>query len=247
MTEKSLEGRTALITGSSSGIGKASAYALAREGANVALAARREEALQEIADAIETEHDRETLVVPTDVTDEEAVATLVDTTVDTFGGLNVLLVNAGMGYSEPVAEMSTEHYRQMIDVNVDGAFFTARKALPHLRDSQGNLIFMASFAGQYPRSGAEVYAATKWWVRGFARSLEASAGEEGVAVSTINPSEVRTEFGAQQDDAMEGRFEEDEVTGPEAIADAVVFAARQRPPNTASEIDLYRRDKFSQF
>jgi NADP-dependent 3-hydroxy acid dehydrogenase YdfG len=247
MIDESLEGKTALITGASSGIGEASAGALAGAGADVALAARREGELSEIADAIGSEYDRDALVVPTDVTDEKRVEGLVDEVVETFGGLDVVLVNAGLGTTEPVAEMPTESYRTMIGVNVDGTFFTARAAIPHLKESAGNLIFMGSFAGQYPRPGSAVYAATKFWTRGFAHSLEGSIGSEGVAVTVINPTEVRTEFGSEGGDSMAESFEQGEITSPEAIADAVVFAASQRPPNTTSEIDLYRRDKFEGF
>ena len=247
MAVNELDGKTALITGASSGIGEASAGALADRGANVALAARREGELEDISQAIESEYDREALVVPTDVTDEGEVESLIEKTVERFGSLDAVLANAGLGTTEPVAEMPTESYRTMISVNVDGAFFTARAAIPHLRESNGNLIFMGSFAGQYPRPGAPVYAATKWWVRGFAHSLEGSIGEEDVAVTVINPTEVRTEFGSEEGDTQAESFEEGEVTSPEETAEAVVFAASQRPPTTTSEIDLYRRDKFEHF
>jgi len=249
MANDSLSGKGALVTGASSGIGEATAHALARAGANVALAARREDELEGIADAVESEYGCEALVVPTDVTDEDQVAALVDSVVETFGGLDIVVANAGLGTTEPVAEMPTESYRRMMSVNVDGTFFTARAAIPHLEASEGNLIFMGSFAGQYPRPGAEVYAATKWWVRGFAHSLEGSVGQDGIAVTVINPTEVRTEFGSESDEGttMADRFEQGEVTSPEAIAEAVVFAASQEVPNTTSEIDLYRRDKFEHF
>lgn len=247
MTNDSLGGKSALVTGASSGIGKATVHALARAGADVTLAARREDELEEIADSVESAYDTETLVVPTDVTSEEEVETLVDRVVETFGNLDVVVANAGLGTTEPVAEMPTESYRRMMSVNVDGTFFTARAAIPHLKESAGNLIFMGSFAGQYPRPGAEVYAATKWWIRGFAHSLEGSVGTEGVAVTVINPTEVRTEFGSEGGSTMADRFEQGEVTSPDAIADAVVFAASQEVPNTTSEIDLYRRDKFEHF
>lgn len=246
METLSLDGRTALVTGASSGIGTASARALAREGVNVALSARREDRLEEIADELETEYGTETLTVPADVREEEAVDAMVEACVERFGGLDVLLNNAGLGRGGDVESLSTEDYRLMQETNVDGMFFATRAALPHLKESRGNLIFVGSFAGRFPRPSNPVYAATKWWTRGFAHSVQASVGDEGVGVSVINPSEVRTEFGADMGESFEERFEEGEVTEPEEIAEAVVFAAGQRN-STVSELDLYRRDKFSGF
>ena len=244
MAPHSLDGKSAIVTGASSGIGSETARALARDGANVALAARREERLREIADGIEADHDVETLVVPTDVTDEGAVEELLTETVEAFGELDVLVNNAGLARGGDVAELSTEEYRAMMDVNVDGTFLATRAALPLLEESEGNLVCIGSFAGQYPRPSNPVYAATKWWVRGFALSVAAAVGEEGVAVSVINPSAVRTEFG--DDESFNERFAEGEVTEPVEIAEAVAFAARQEN-STVSELDLYRRDKFSGF
>jgi NADP-dependent 3-hydroxy acid dehydrogenase YdfG len=246
METLSLDGRTALITGASSGIGSAAARGLAHEGVNVALAARREERLTEIAEGIESEYGVETLTVLTDIREEEAVEGMVEEAVERFDGLDILLNNAGLGRGGDVESLSTEDYRLMQDTNVDGMFFTTRAALPHLKESRGNLIFIGSFAGQYPRPSNPVYAATKWWTRGFAHSVQASVGDEGVAVTVINPSEVRTEFGSASGESFEERFGEGEVTEPEEIADAVVFAAGQRN-STVSELDLYRRDKFENF
>ena len=242
-----LEGEAAVVTGASSGIGAASARALARDGADVVVAARREERLAELVAEIEEEYGVRAEAVPTDVTDESQVAALVEAAVDAFGGLDIAVANAGVGLGGAVEGLSTDDYRTMMDVNCDGAFFTAREAVPHLKESSGNLVFVASFAGQYPRPGNPIYAATKWWTIGFARSLEASVGDEGVAVTTVNPTEVRTEFGSEEGESFEERFDESEVTAPADVAEAVAFAAKQSPPNTASSVDLYRRDKFSHF
>jgi NADP-dependent 3-hydroxy acid dehydrogenase YdfG len=186
------------------------------------------------------------MVVPTDVTDEAAVQALVETTVSEFGGLDVVVNNAGLGRGESVADLETEAYRQMMDVNVDGVFFLTRAALPHLIESDGNLIFLGSFAGQYPRPFNPVYAATKWWVRGFAKSVMAEAGDQGVAVTVVNPSEVRTEFGSEDGDAFQERFEPGTVSEPEEVAEAICFAASQ-DQSTVAELDLFRRDKFGTF
>lgn len=89
-----------------------------------------------------------------------------------------------------------------------------------------------------------MYAATKWWIRGFAHSVAAQAGDDGVAVSVVNPSEVRTEFGSEDGEAFEERFEPGSATEPEEVAEAIAFAA-SRPGSSAQEIDLYRRDKYA--
>jgi NADP-dependent 3-hydroxy acid dehydrogenase YdfG len=241
----SLQGKTAVITGASAGIGKETARALAADGADVVLAARSEQRLTDLADELE-DNDTTAVAVPTDVRDESAVNALIEETVDRFGGLDILVNNAGLARGSDVAEMETEEYRTMIETNVDGVFFTTRGALPHLIESDGHLVFLGSFAGQYPRPFNPVYAATKWAVRGFALSVEASVGPEGVAVTVVNPSEVRTEFGSELGESFEERFEPGEVTEPDEIADAIRFAVSQ-DRSTASEIDMYRRDKLGFF
>ena len=247
MSEAALEDSVAFVTGATAGIGRATAIALAESGAHVALASRRKERLEAVAAEIESVYDRQTVVVPTDVRDPEQVQTAIDTTVDELGGVDVVVANAGLAVDKDVEDLSTDEYRLMTDVNVNGMFYTAQKALPHLRESSGNLIFLGSFSGQHPRPYNPVYAATKWWTRGFALSLEGDVGDDGVAVTTVNPTEVRTEFGSETDDPLKDHFEPGEVTEREEIADAVVFAAKQRPPNTVSELNLFRRDKFSHF
>jgi NADP-dependent 3-hydroxy acid dehydrogenase YdfG len=246
-----LDGAAALVTGASAGIGRETARALAGDGADVALAARRVERLHEIADAIAAEHGVETLVAPTDVTDETAVEATVDAASEAFDGLDVVVNNAGTGTARGVAveDLPTEQYRTVMDVNTDGMFFVARAAIPHLRASAGTLVFVGSFAGHYPRPGGPVYAATKWWTRGFALSLAGQVGDD-VAVTVVNPSEVRTEFGKEFRDETElsrERYEPDEVTEPETVADAVAYAARTETPDAVTELDLYRRDKFVGF
>jgi NADP-dependent 3-hydroxy acid dehydrogenase YdfG len=239
----SLDDSATIVTGASSGIGEATAHEFASRGARVALAARSEDRLAEIAADLETEYGTETLVIPTDVRDEAAVEDLIDTVAAEWDGLDVLVNNAGLGRGGDVADLSTEDYRAMMDTNVDGVFFATRAALPHLAESNGNLIFVGSFAGQYPRPGNPVYSATKWWVRGFAHGVEGQSGPDGVGVTVVNPTEVRTEFGGDDGDSFAERFEPGEVSEPEEIADAIGFAAAQ-DHSTVHEIDVYRRDKF---
>ncbi len=247
--ENALHGKTALITGASAGIGREAAHALARDGANVVLTARRTDRLRTIAEDVEADHGVETLAVGADVTDEAEVEALIETAVDSFGRLDVVVNNAGTGTERGVSveELETEQYRTVMDVNTDGMFFTARAAIPHLRESSGILVFVGSFAGQYPRSGSPVYAATKWWTRGFALSLAAQVGGDDIGITVVNPSEVRTEFGKEfrtESELAENRYEPGEVTEPETIASAIAFAARQEPPDAVTELDLFRRDKF---
>ena len=240
----SLAGLTALVTGASSGIGRETARVLARDGANVVLAARRVERLETIATEIDDAHDVETAVVPTDVTDEDAVEALVTAAVERFDGLDVVVSNAGVADGSDIEAMSTETYRRMMRVNVDGTFFLTRAVLPHLRAAGGDLVYVGSFAGKFPRPYNPVYAATKWWTRGFAKSVAAQAGGE-LGVTIVNPAAVRTEFevGGQ---SMAERYDPGEVVEPAEVADAIAFAAKQSP-SMVHELDLYERDKLTMF
>ena len=239
-----LDGKQVVITGASAGIGRASADACAAAGADLTLGARRVDRLEAIAGELTETYGSAVTPVQTDVTDSGDVQRLMEVAA-ADAGVDVVIANAGLATEGTVEELSDESYRTMMATNTDGMFFTARSALPHLRESVGTIIFIASFAGIYPRSMNPVYAATKWWTRGFAQSLMAQVGDSGIGVSVINPSEVRTEFGSQRGVASKKRYAPGEVTEPEAIAEAVVFAAERDQVDTAAEINLYRRDKFS--
>ncbi|WP_135303521.1 SDR family oxidoreductase [Haloarcula amylovorans] len=247
MVRDTLTESVVLVTGASSGIGAATVRRVASDGAAVALLARREDRLKELANDVAEEFDVATHVVPADVSDPAQVTAAVESTVETLGSLDGVVVNAGLGRGDDVETMTDDEYRTMMDVNVDGAFYTAREALPSLRENDGILVFIGSFAGQYPRPFNPVYAATKWWVRGFAMSLAGQVGGEEVGVSVVNPTEVRSEFGSEEGESFEDRFDPGEVTEPEEVADAVAFALAQEPPTTVNSIDVYRRDKFGGF
>jgi NADP-dependent 3-hydroxy acid dehydrogenase YdfG len=240
----SLDGQTAIVTGASAGIGAATCRQLAATGANVVLAARSKDRLAELADELETDHGVDTLVVPTDVRKEYAVDALLTETVEAFGGIDIVVNNAGLARGSDVEELSNEQYDTMQETNVDGVFYMTRAAIPYVREREGHLIFLGSFAGQYPRSFNPVYAASKWWVRGFAKSVAAQVGGEGVGVTVVNPSEVRSEFEATDGRTFAEVFDEDEATEPEEVAEAIVFAAT-REGSSLSEIDINRRDKFA--
>ena len=239
-----LDGQTAIVTGASSGIGAATARQLAAAGANVVLAARSEDRLDELADELAADHDAATLAVPTDVRKEWAVDSLLTETVETFGGIDILVNNAGLSRGSEVESMATEDYEVIQETNVDGVFYTTRAAIPHVRKREGHLIFVGSFAGHYPRSFNPVYAASKWWVRGFAKSVAAQVGDDGVGVTVVNPAEVRSEFESADGRPFAEVFDEDEASDPAAVAEAIVFAAT-REGSSISEIDINRRDKFA--
>lgn len=239
-----LDGQAVLVTGASSGIGRATAVMLASVGADVALMARREEALKEVATAVR-EQGAATIVVPADLRNERATERAVDRSVERFGRLDALVNNAGVGrgFGEGV-DVDTADYRAMMETNVDGAFFATRRALPHLRTVGGNLVFVGSMAGQYPYPSNPVYAATNAWLRSFARSVEALAGGNGVAVTVVNPGGIRTTFdidGMTQAD----RYDEGEAPEPDEVAEMVVAALGRSAGATLSMVDLYRRDQIS--
>jgi len=231
------------VTGASAGIGEATARALAADGADVALVARREGILAELAADIEKAYGVDAIGLPTDVRDHEAVAAAVADTVDKFDGLDVVVNNAGVtdeGFDEHMEEQSIESFHQLMEVNVFGMYYVTHAAMPYLRESKGNLVFIGSSAGKLPRPGAPVYAGSKWWTRGFALSVEAHVGQDGIGVTLVNPTAVRTQM--WRDELQPG-----EAAEPEEVAAVVTFAAEQESHSTLSEVDLFRRDMLGTF
>lgn len=156
-----VEGEAALVTGAASGIGEATAEALADGGVRVALAARRRDELQAVADRIEAEGD-EVFAIPTDVTDVAQVEAMIDTTVEEFGRLDVLVNNAGVVLLEPLIEADTVNLRQMVEVNLLELMNATHATLPILHEQgSGHIVDVSSVAGREASQTASGYNATK--------------------------------------------------------------------------------------
>ena len=249
-TGEDAAGPVALVTGASRGIGAATADALAADGFDVVLAARTESDLRAVADEVAADHGVTAHTVPTTVTDPDAVQSLVDATLERFGRLDAAVVNAGTGERRhvPLADLPLDEYRRVRATNVDGAFYTTRAVLDPLRETDGALVFVGSYKAKYPSTSTPVYAASKWWLRGFAKSVAGRAGPDGVAVSLVNPSGVPTEFARESRETTNAdRLDPATVVSAEDVADAIVTAVDQDAPGAVAELDLFRRDIYERF
>src|SRR3954454_4762547 len=163
--------RVAVVTGASSGIGEATAKALAREGYAVALAARREDRINALAEEISSSGGK-ALSVATDVTDESSARALIETTRSELGSVDVLINNAGVMLLGPILGAETEHWRTMVNVNVLGLLYCTHAALPHMQEQGGgHIVNVSSVAGRVARMGSGVYNATKFGVVAFSESV----------------------------------------------------------------------------
>ncbi len=190
----SLHHRIALVTGASAGIGAATARALAARGCAVTMFARRPDRLAAVAEAVRAEGGR-VHVVCGDVTSDADVERAVRETVDMFGGLDIAVCNAGIGYHGPIEETPPDAMARLLDVNYMGTFLVVRAVLPHLRRApRANLIIVSSIVGKrgVARSGA--YAASKFAQVGLAESLRAELEGTNVHVSVVLPVSTETEF-----------------------------------------------------
>jgi 3-oxoacyl-[acyl-carrier protein] reductase len=208
------ERRVALITGASSGIGSATARTLASQGIRVVLASRR-------ADDLGIEG---ALARSCDVRDPDALHRIVEEAVDRFGGLDVVVANAGVGAYGRFLELDPEHIEEMIDVNVKGLIHTVRATLPLLLESDAaDLVVVASIAGQRAPEGETVYAASKFAQVGFMRSLDHELHTAGVRCSILAPGGVHTSFAMGR-----GRTPDDpdlaDMMRPQEVADAVLHS-----------------------
>ncbi|AKH41498.1 NAD(P)-dependent dehydrogenase (short-subunit alcohol dehydrogenase family) [Altererythrobacter atlanticus] len=189
-----LEGRVAVVTGASSGIGEACALVFVEKGAKVVLAARRADRLAKLVEKIEG-MGGEALAVATDVTDEAAVQNLFDSAMERFGSVDVLINNAGIADSTPVDEMELDLWHKVIETNLTSAFLCSRAAFRVMKgQGRGRIINIGSISARVPRQDSPAYAASKWGLDGLTRSLAIDGREHNIAASIFHPGIVATEI-----------------------------------------------------
>lgn len=186
-------GQTAFVTGASSGIGAEVALALAREGAKVALAARRADRLEEVHKRIVAQGG-EALALRCDVTDRNQIDAAVAETVKRFGGIDLCLANAGFGITGSFAKLTTQDYRRQFDTNFFGVLDTVYAVLPQLLESKGRLGIVASVSGRLAAPGISAYNASKFALVGFTETIFHELGRKGVSVTLINPGFIASEI-----------------------------------------------------
>jgi NADP-dependent 3-hydroxy acid dehydrogenase YdfG len=242
-----LAGTVALVTGASSGIGAATANALAAHGAAVALAARRRDHLEELAARIR-EQGGTALVLECDVTDQEQAASAVERTVAELGRLDTLVNNAGVMLLGPAAEAPLDEWQRMVDLNVLGLLYCAHAALPYLRRAAADgprqvadMVNISSVAGRSARAGNGVYALTKFGVGAFSESLRQELAGQYVRVSLIEPGATATELAGHNRpeilESLRGQFGQRMEAND--IADAIGYVVT-RPRHVAVNEMLIR-------
>jgi NADP-dependent 3-hydroxy acid dehydrogenase YdfG len=240
----SLDGVVALVTGSSSGIGEATAVALAAQGARVSLVARRRDRLDALAGRI---GDDAALVVEADLSDADAAAQSVETTVRHWGRLDILVNNAGVMLLGPIVDAPVDEWRRMVELNLLGVLHCTHAALPHLLAAAdggprqvADVVNVSSVAGRVARANNGVYSATKHAVGAFSESLRQEVTARHVRVTLVEPGAVSTELAAHNRPevlaVMAQTFGAIEVMQAEDIAAAVIYAVTQPRRVAVNEI-----------
>lgn len=239
-----LDGKVVLVTGASSGIGEATALALSAEGARLAVGARRADRLAALAGKAPGE----VLALDLDVTDQESVRSAVAATVDRFGGLDVLVNNAGVMLSGPIAGADTTKWTRMVETNLLGSMYAVHAALPHLLERRGTVLQVSSTSGRIASVGSGVYAATKFGVNAFSEALRQEVAAQGVRVVLVEPGFTSTELVDHiTDPAIQAAAQQMasamRTLQPEDIANTVVYALTQPDHVAVNEIPIRPTDQ----
>jgi len=223
-----LNGRAAIVTGGSKGIGYAIAEALVDAGADVAITARNE---QELADAARRLGERgrgRAVGIRCDQRSHEEVAQMVRRTVDELGRIDILVNNAGVGAFGAVGDLEVERWDQVIETNLSGVFYCCHEALPHLRSSgDAWIINIASLAGKNPFAGGAAYNASKFGLVGFSEALMLDVRHDGIRVNYIMPGSVNTEFGGPMRGDAEWKIQSEDIA--ELVIDLLAMPSRTLP------------------
>ena len=227
-----LDGKVALVTGASSGIGEATALALAAEGARIAAAARRSDRLDALVKRIAA-RGGQALPLVVDVANEAQVRAMVQRTRETWGRIDILVNDAGVAHLGLIDGAKTEDWREMVNVNLLGVMYATHAVLPLMKaQGSGHIVNVSSVAGRTASAGGAVYNATKWGVGAFSEALRQEVAPEHIRVTVIEPGAVDTEMQrAVTDQAMTGptadRVRSIRPIQSEDIAGAIVYAVTQ--------------------
>ena len=232
-----LTGKVAIVTGASAGIGRASALALAAEGAKVVITARRRERLEALASEINAMN-TQAFIVAGDANDETTAKKCVETAMNEAGRIDILLNNTGLGNYKNLVDTSLEEYDRLMNTNMRTTFLFTRQVVPQmLLQKQGTILMISSMAGLYGFANQAVYCATKFAQVGFAQSLDKELRPNGIKVGVICPGGVKTEFAVgagrtEESVAQSGMLEATDVAG------AVLLACTQAPGSRIIEIQM---------
>ena len=232
-----LTGKVAIVTGASAGIGRAVAEALAAEGARLVVTARRRERLEELRSRIASAGG-EAIVVTGDARDETTAIAVVEAAVDAFGGIDILINNAGVGNYRTLVETTADDYDEMMDTNVRSTFLFSRHVVPvMLKRGTGTILMISSMAGIHGFGGEAVYCMTKFAQVGFAQALDRELREHGIKVGAICPGGVKTEF-ALGKGRTEAGVRDSDMLDPEDVARVVVMACTQSSRSRIIEVQM---------
>lgn len=240
MTKK-LEGKVALITGASSGIGEATALALAAEGATVAIAARRLDRLEDLARRIQ-DNGGKVLAIALDVAEEEQVNKAIETIQSKLGRIDILVNNAGVMLLSAVDGADTKEWRQMVDVNLLGLMYATHAVLPVMKtQGGGHIVNISSVAGRFSFTNCAVYNATKFGVNGFSDALRQEVSRDKIRVTIVEPGVVDTELTThittkEIKEREQKRLQTITALQSDDIAEAIVYAVTQKPHVNVNEI-----------
>ena len=232
-----LRGKRIIITGASKGIGKACALMLAAKGCRLVLTARTQPLLEEVAAEVRR-LGGEALALTLDMSAEADIREMISATVREYGGIDVLINNAGVGIFKSIAETSTEDWDTMFNLNMRGLFIATREALPHLRRAgESFVVNVASLAGKNPIPGGAAYAATKHAVMGFTKSLMLEERKNGLRTLAICPGSVDTPFFDGHRDMLNDDKRK-RILQAGDVASAIVHALELPQNAMISEIDI---------
>jgi short-subunit dehydrogenase len=224
---RTLRGAVVVVTGASSGIGAATAVACGSEGMRVALAARRVDRLEAVAERVRAAGG-EARVAPTDVADEHAVATLIDGTVAAWGRLDVLVNNAGIGLLATVAQTTTRDFERLMQVNFFGALHGVQAALPHMRrQGGGHIVNVASVVGKRASPFRSAYVASKFALVGLSEALRMELAPGGIHVTCVCPIGTETEFFGAEENRLGIQGRRGPIQSAEHISRGIVRALKR--------------------